>query len=311
MSGFDVGTATRIWKPRCANILASILLLSLPGWKNVAAQASPPFQIVAPWQTVLIEHEDRMRRLKALASVQYAQHPDYFEYSIRQAQHKLPAYPTAVPVLRVVFRDQVFFDSDKTELKQGADPILNTIASSLRLEPPDVTVFVAGHADSLGSANYNLGLGLRRARAVAIALAAIGVKQAQIYLVSFGKSVPIASNENSEGRARNRRVEFLFSARPEPIAAWLATQATLTCTPDASRKGDNCPADFRFRAESVSIAPSPASIPMSSRAKTITIKPKASSKDIGDTSKAKSVVLGNKVYEIDLREKVFEMRPPE
>lgn len=121
MSGFESDETTCSRNARCARTMATIaLLLGLPGLRNVAAQSAPPFPVVAPWETVVVEHEDRMRRLKALASLDGTQHPDYFAYSIDQAQHKLRGYPTVIPVLRVVFRDQVFFDSNQDEMKQEA-----------------------------------------------------------------------------------------------------------------------------------------------------------------------------------------------
>jgi hypothetical protein len=200
----------------------------------------------------------------------------------------------------VIFRDTVFFDFGKAELKPEAYAILNTIAGSLRLEPPDVTVFVAGHTDAIGSVNYNMELGLRRAKAVAVALARIGVNNSQIFLISFGKAVPIDTNDTEDGRAHNRRVEFLFAARPEPIAAWLARQPFMTCTTDESRRGDNCPVDLTFKAVSVSLVTTPADIALSKRPA-----------EVDQGMQPKTVVIGNKTVDIDLRHKIFDMRAPE
>jgi len=99
-----------------------------------------------------------------------------------------------------------FSTFDKAELKPQASAILDTIAASLRREASDVTVFVAGHTDAVGTVNYNLQLGLRRSRAVAVELAGRGIPRTQVYVVSFGKAVPIASNNTDDGRSQNRRV---------------------------------------------------------------------------------------------------------
>lgn len=156
-----------------------------------------------------------------------------YEYFIPQSEHGRADYPVDIPIARVVFPDTVFFEFDRSDLKPSAAPVLDTLADTLRRDPPDVTVFVAGHTDAIGTWDYHQRLGLKRA---------------QIFLVSFGKAVPIASNATPEGRARNRRVEFLFAAQPEPIAAWLARQRTIACLPRAQGTMDACPPDIRVSA---------------------------------------------------------------
>ena len=280
------------------------------GLSRIARAQSPlPFPIVDPKDTVLIEHQDRQRRLVRLANLQGIAPPEFYEYFIPPSEHHLPDFPVNLPVLRVVFRDQVFFDFNSDQLKSEAYAVLNTVAASLRLEPPDVTAFVAGHTDGIGSYDYNLDLGLRRATSVAIALARIGVNRAQVFLVSFGKAVPIASNETEEGRAKNRRVEFLFAARPDPIAAWLARQSATTCSPDASAKGNDCPTELRFRAVSVSIKTTPTSVRPTDGTVPVTLDTKRT--NVTATAPTKDVVIGTKVVDIDLRQKVFTIPPPE
>lgn len=159
------------------------------------AWAQSSLTLMDPWQTVQLEHSDRKARLTRLANLRGIDPPEFYEYSITPSEHGLADYPTNIPVLRVVFQDRVLFDFDKDQIKPEAGEILNLIAASLRLEPPDVSVFVAGHTDSIGSVAYNLNLGLRRSKAVAQALVLIGVNQAQLYAISFGKAVPVAPNE--------------------------------------------------------------------------------------------------------------------
>jgi outer membrane protein OmpA-like peptidoglycan-associated protein len=238
---------------RAQTAFAAVLgaaILAMPGLR-----AQPlPFAVLEPWQTVEIEHGDRKNRLTRLSVGQGLPAPEFYEYSVSPERHGLADYPVALPVLRVVFRDRVFFDFDKEEVRPEAETVLKTIAASLQLEPPDVTVFIAGHTDAVGAANYNLQLGLRRSRAVARGLANAGIAMAQLYVVSFGEAVPVAGNDTEEGRARNRRVEFLFGARPEAIVSVLKEQNVVTCEADASAKGDNCPRDLRFTPELVQIA---------------------------------------------------------
>jgi outer membrane protein OmpA-like peptidoglycan-associated protein len=75
---------------------------------------------------------------------------------------------------------------------------------------PGRLVVVAGHTDSVGAEGYNYELGQRRAERVAGYLVGKeGVDPAQVRVVSYGASKPIADNSTSRGRRSNRRVEIL------------------------------------------------------------------------------------------------------
>lgn len=290
-------------------------LANLTGLRAAAADW-PNMQVLSPRETAMMEHADRKARLLRLADLKGIERPTITEEIITQAEHHLTEY-SDLPLLRVVFRDRVLFDFSHWNLREEADGILSTIAASLRLEPPDVTVFIAGHTDSIGSAAYNLELGLKRARATAVSLVQLGVHQAQVFMVSFGKAVPIASNETEEGRSRNRRVEFLFSARPEPIAAWLIKQPVPTCTVMKNSKEGDCP-NLEFTAPSVSLSSKGANVSLSNHA--LTNNPSIKQKNIDLSSKAagmsaggqaRPVVIGQKVIQLDLRHKIFTIRAPE
>ena len=187
--------------------------------------------IVLPaWCTVDLENEDRKARLKRLSEGQ-AHAPQFFEYVVTKASLKdsLPNFPADIPVLRVVFDEKVLFDFDHAEIRDDAKGVIDIIAASLRREPPDVAVFIAGHTDAKGDDDYNIALSRRRADAVAHALLDRGIGMSSVFRVAFGETMPVASNETDAGRAQNRRVEFLFAAKPSAAAVWLAEQAANTC----------------------------------------------------------------------------------
>ena len=73
---------------------------------------------------------------------------------------------------------------------------------------PQAQLEVQAHTDSQGSEAYNQALSQRRAEAVQAYLVEQGVKAEQLTAVGYGESQPRASNNNAEGRAQNRRVEF-------------------------------------------------------------------------------------------------------
>lgn len=269
-------------------------------WGCCCRAMATPLTILEPYQTVQLEHEDRKKRLLRLSDALGVNAPQFMEYSIAPAEHGLKDYPTDIPVLRVIFQEKVFFDFAQDQMRPEAAPVLKIIAQSLSLDPPDVTVFVAGHTDAVGSESYNQKLGLRRARTVAATLVQMGVNRAQMFDVSFGKMVPIAGNDSDEGRARNRRVEFLFGARPAPIAAWLVKQQTLPC-PDTPQAGPQpCTIAGHFTAESVGLAEPQKTVNQNAPVKSLT-----------PAAAPKTVTFGSKVVDLDLRQKVFTFRAPE
>ncbi len=79
---------------------------------------------------------------------------------------------------------------------------------------PSMQFRVEGHTDTTGSAETNRVLSLARANAVRDSLAAQGVEAERISVVGLGPDQPVAGNDTSEGRARNRRVEIILTGDP-------------------------------------------------------------------------------------------------
>src|SRR5438309_7129805 len=177
------------------------------------SRAAAPIVILDWHQTVCLEHSDRVRRLKQLAaSLPEGQRPSFSEYVI--PRERLPAaFPSGMPVLRVVFPEQSFFDTASSRVRPDAMAALQMIAASLRGEVPDVAVFVAGHTDSRGGEDYNYNLSVDRADAVAQRLRTLGIGDVALWRMGFGEAVPLQPNDTIAGMAVNRRVEFLFGPR--------------------------------------------------------------------------------------------------
>lgn len=215
-------------------------------------EAPPGVVCVEPWETVDLENNDRIDRLKRLA-VNKLGFEFYSEY-VQPEDHGLVDFPVAIPVLRVVAGQDVFFDSGSDVIRTQAYPLLDIVSNSLGSEPPDVAVFVAGHTDSQGDEEYNYELGLDRAKSVTNALLHRGVYQASVYQVSFGEMLPIATNSTSNGRSKNRRVEFLFAARPSAIVDHLQKQAIALC----SEQDPSTPCKTQIAVEAIQALVSPA-----------------------------------------------------
>jgi hypothetical protein len=166
---------------------------------------------------------------------------------------RLPAsFGVDIPVLRVVFPERSFFDTDEFELRPEAQEIVAIVAESLRKEPPDVTLFVAGHTDSRGNDDYNEALSIDRANSIATAIFAKGISLASIWRIGFGEDMPLYSGSTSYDFDRNRRVEFLFASKVEAVSDWLATQQSSgLCQGSSQRETDLCRQKLRFRQDYV------------------------------------------------------------
>lgn len=112
----------------------------------------------------------------------------------------------------------VLFDFDKAAIRPAAEPTLRDIAGLVKSSSAGV-VTIEGHTDSKGSASYNKELSLRRAKAVAQWLASQGVDPARLSTKGLGDTRPVQPNklangaDNPQGRAQNRRVEFVLPKR--------------------------------------------------------------------------------------------------
>ncbi|HET7307732.1 MAG TPA: OmpA family protein [Gammaproteobacteria bacterium] len=103
----------------------------------------------------------------------------------------------------------VLFGFGKADLKPSANPTLNELADFLR-NHPEAQIAINGYTDNVGSEAYNQQLSAERAESVASALEQRGIDSSRMTTHGFGESDPIATNATAEGRAKNRRVEFVI-----------------------------------------------------------------------------------------------------
>jgi len=103
----------------------------------------------------------------------------------------------------------VYFDFDSYTIKPEFQSLIDGHARFLRANTQR-RVQVEGHTDERGGREYNLALGQRRSEAVRRALTLLGVNDAQIEAVSFGKEKPAVPGSDEAAWAKNRRAEIVY-----------------------------------------------------------------------------------------------------
>lgn len=109
----------------------------------------------------------------------------------------------------VLTDDEISFESNESELSDGAQLRLAGLAGDLLEDNSNVYVEIQGHTDATGPAEYNQYLGLQRAEAARLHLHRQGVALDRMATISYGEEAPAGDNSTSEGRALNRRVEVV------------------------------------------------------------------------------------------------------
>jgi VWFA-related protein len=114
---------------------------------------------------------------------------------------------TTLPSMR-----SIHFEYNKAVLTPGSAPAIAAIADLMK-ERPRLKLQVEGHTDAQGTQEYNQTLSEQRAETVRQAILAHGIEPDRIRIRGFGMMRPIATNDTEEGRALNRRTEFVVIAQ--------------------------------------------------------------------------------------------------
>jgi len=103
----------------------------------------------------------------------------------------------------------ILFDVDSDRIKPESAATIKMIASGMQANA-GTRFLIEGHTDSSGDAAHNMDLSKRRAEAVKTVLVSqFGIDAAGLTTAGLGSTKPVASNETPQGRAENRRVEFV------------------------------------------------------------------------------------------------------
>lgn len=141
----------------------------------------------------------------------WIKHTGTYKYScvsnVRIAKGAVPLYDRLSSDGRIVSYG-ITFETGKATLKPESMTEIARIAK-LMAEHPELNFEVQGHCDNTGSDKVNDPLSQKRAEAVVAALVAQGIDSGRLSAVGKGSKVPVADNSTDEGRAKNRRVEFV------------------------------------------------------------------------------------------------------
>ena len=103
----------------------------------------------------------------------------------------------------------ITFDTDSDHLKPESAAVLRQVFNALD-KNPTLKLEIDGYTDSVGAAAHNQDLSGRRAQAVvSVLVSQFGIDASRLTAKGMGQSNPISSNDTAEGRAENRRVEFI------------------------------------------------------------------------------------------------------
>ena len=102
----------------------------------------------------------------------------------------------------------ILFDVNKSSIKPESMGALNEVAKMLK-DHDNLKFEIDGHTDSDGDEEANMKLSQLRADAVKNKLVEMGIDASRLTTKGFGESKPMDKNETAEGKANNRRVEFV------------------------------------------------------------------------------------------------------
>ena len=135
--------------------------------------------------------------------------PENYTYlkNVRIAKGAVPLYDRMMTDGKIITYG-ITFDVGKSTIKPESMGEINRIVQ-LMTENPDLKFSVEGHTDSTGNATSNQTLSEQRSQAIVAKLVELGIAQDRLTAVGKGQNSPIADNNTDEGRAKNRRVEFV------------------------------------------------------------------------------------------------------
>lgn len=105
--------------------------------------------------------------------------------------------------------NNIYYKTNSAELTSESKFVLEEFVDFLN-EHPHMTIEIRGHTDNVGSTATNLALSTDRSYTVFDFLTEHGIEKHRLSYKGFGPNMPVASNDTEDGRAKNRRTEFVI-----------------------------------------------------------------------------------------------------
>jgi len=172
---------------------------------EISSNADGTFQVKIPSAGDLIIRGKKVNYLNLESELNISDNQDFLEYSTT-----LEMAP--IEVGKTVIIDNIYFNFDKTTLKESSFPELDRLTDLMK-QNPGIKIEIIGHTDNKGSDEYNLQLSEGRAQSVMQYLLEQDISQDRMTAKGLGETQPISSNDTETGRAENRRVEFTITAK--------------------------------------------------------------------------------------------------
>jgi peptidoglycan-associated lipoprotein len=142
---------------------------------------------------------------------------DSIDAANRRAQAERDAAARALADARSLLNAPIYFDYDKSEIRDDAKQALDSKLALLRANPA-MKIRIEGNTDSRGSNEYNMALGLRRANAARRYLVSQGIDNARFEVVSYGEERPVDQGTSEDAYAKNRRDDFVITVGSDNIS---------------------------------------------------------------------------------------------
>ncbi|MBS4013106.1 MAG: PD40 domain-containing protein [Bacteroidetes bacterium] len=129
--------------------------------------------------------------------------------TLLQSPAKVDIEMKAIEIGKTYKIQDIYFEYDKYTISKESKLVLYTLVEFLN-DHPDVKLEIRGHTDNIGGETYNQTLSESRAKSVYNFLIQNKISSRRLKFKGFGQSLPVDTNDTEEGRANNRRTEFVI-----------------------------------------------------------------------------------------------------
>ncbi|MBI3333350.1 MAG: flagellar motor protein MotB [Candidatus Omnitrophica bacterium] len=185
---------------------------------------------------------DRINRQKSAEAQQLKEAQALLEQRLKkEISDKQVKLEMAERGLVLTFVSEVLFDSGKAALRSEAKDALSRVASVIREKVSDRDIGVEGHTDNeqikVSNWKSNWELSTARSTSVLHALEQYGVSPRRLVATGYGEYRPVASNDSSQGRQQNRRVEIVILPKKlTKVEQEVVRRAVSSPEPEVARK---------------------------------------------------------------------------